>query len=304
MTIINSSVGTLVEDPLFPYVISDSSVENPSSLLEVELADDFMVPEPTLFYILDGELNTRSDANRIGQETILSIRHQFACDVEGDNAYVANFTLKSFQFVDASGNRLLFTAWLTEAKFYPDENSNPLLDEYDFMDEDITFPYLPKPVTFGKKLTLPVQVKITLHMSVNNLKENLASRMVYHAEKRAAHEARIAAEKERRLQQRKEREEWLTTPEGLVEVAETKFITHMKKSADLSAELLKSAGGNISDFDIVPIELVARDYIDGLTVEDVARLKTVQEYWTWKFPDNLEREKFVAAAIERLNEKP
>lgn len=278
MNMTESNAPITLDAPVFPYLVKDDSATS-TSFITIEHEEVYHDDERTLFYIAGGDIDLRSNDHRMTSETSINIYHSFGRDEEADRARFAEFTVRSLTLSAAYGNTVVFTGWLTKTLFYPEgavdsdgDLVNPFIGAEKQPDGDgygnALYPYLPPVVTFGKAVTFPLPVTITLHHNKGeNLAQKLDERMESHAKARAEREAKAEAERleqeKRREESRKRQEAWLKTEEGQAYAIEQKMFNGMKKAAPF---------GEATDDEKAAIQVQAMVDFDTFTDDEKASL--------------------------------
>lgn len=214
-------------DVQFPILVNERESKNPTSYMVIRRVDDFMVDDSTLFYLVEGALRK---AENYRSPSVISVASKNGRDDEGDRAYIAQFDISNLTFESAWEGAIVFTGWMTTAKFYLDDESP--IDRRRSDDEDAVYRYTP-PARDFTNLKLPLHVEITLYYEQKKVTKRLDEAMIRHAEAREERAAKRAAEaEERRIRREKAAEEeaaWLLTEEGKDYAAEAAFNKEVKK---------------------------------------------------------------------------
>lgn len=275
-----------VEDGVFPYVIRDESTVS-SSVIVVSSGTEYYESRyvsSELFYIEGGSIEV-SD----GGKSRIRLKHSFASDVENDRSSIADFTISNLMHARAYSNTIVYSGWLTSVNFYPEEYNdgehdvfNPFKniepyegDSYNSPD----YPYSPPQVTFGSRVTLPMQVTISLLYNmegdvtevINTWRDRILT-----AQREADVERgeQIRLEEEKRVRRAAEREAWLKTPEGQVEAVGSKFVLAMKKAYPLN--VIKGKDAVLLSPDVI-VNIIAE-----VKEEDIPKLHQYlsDEFWS------------------------
>lgn len=214
-------------DVQFPILVNERESKNLTSYMVIRTVDDFMVDDSTLFYLVEGALRK---AENYRSPSVISVASKTGRDDEGDRAYIAQFDISNLTFESAWEGAIVFTGWMTTAKFYLDGESP--IDRRCSDDEDVIYRYTPPARDFAN-LKLPLHVEITLYYEQKKVTKRLDEAMIRHAEAREERAAKRAAEaEERRIRREKaaeEEAEWLLTEEGQDYAAEAAFNKEVKK---------------------------------------------------------------------------
>lgn len=214
-------------DVQFPILVNERESKNPTSYMVIRRVDDFMVDDSNLFYLVEGALRK---AENYRSPSVISVASKNGRDDEGDRAYIAQFDISNLTFESAWEGAIVFTGWMTTAKFYLDDESP--IDRRRSDDEDAVYRYTP-PARDFTNLKLPLHVEITLYYEQKKVTKRLDEAMIRHAEAREERAAKRAAEaEERRIRREKAAEEeaaWLLTEEGKDYAAEAAFNKEVKK---------------------------------------------------------------------------
>lgn len=223
-------------DLQFPILVNERAEKNPSSYITIRSMDDFSA-ERTLFYLVGGAIQKADNPRSTSH---IKVRSTSGRDVEDDGAYIAYMSLQSLNFENAWDGSIIFTGWLTEAKFYI-EGESPLDPDYKNDEDGKVYRFTPPTRKFDN-LQLPMYVEIVLNYGVKKLTKRLDEAMVRHNEARIEREEKQAAEAEaRRIRREKaaaDEAKWLLTEEGKDYAAESGFNREVKKfySTDFTAD--------------------------------------------------------------------
>ena len=260
-------------DVQFPVLVNERESKNPTSYMVIRTVNDFMVDDRTLFYLVEGSLRK---AENYHAPSVIRVASKTGRDDEGDRAYIAHFDISSLTFESAWEGAIVFTGWMTEAKFYLEDESPVNHNRSD--EDDVVYRYTP-PAKNLDNLKLPLHVEISLYYEQKKVTKRLDEAMVRHAEAREERAAKRAAEaEERRIRREKAAEEeaaWLLTEEGQDFQAESDFNKEVKKFYKV-------------DFDEegVEEEITAHltEYLDNVSDEILERIMRSLNSRSYRYP--------------------
>ena len=214
----------------YPYLIQQENTPIRSLITLTRTRRDELSyqGEGTLFYLVNGQLQVNSDAERPG---LIEVNHTFATDDEDDTAKIAFFEVQLVKFVSSYNHHMNFQGLLTKVQFWPDVKGveNPFAGavekkgktEFGYT-KNTGYPYTPPDVIIPR-LTLPMVVDISVDTATEPerfakwLKKAMASHKKERltrereARKKAKEEAEKAAARKRR---REAQLAWVATEEG------------------------------------------------------------------------------------------
>lgn len=265
-----------LEQPEFPLFIEDDS-RKPSSFIVISYPDNTWFeddPDRELFVIAGGTIDMRD------REIRIELAHSFAKDEEGSTASVASFSLQNMVLEKSYGTNLTFSAFLMSAAFYPEghdpenfpEGFNPFIgaEKENWEEDDYAnygYPYSP-PQVRAEGLTFPMQVSVRLVYNISGSVPKRMKRMKQEFQDRRAERLR-KAEQERvkreaeRAERQKQREAYLQTEDGKVELAQDKARQRVRYI---------DTGSDFTEAQLHQLAADAREYARSLPEEDVRRL--------------------------------
>ncbi len=272
----------VLQEPDFPYLLGEEN-SDATSYISVRNADVF-AEDGTLFYLVGAELATYSEAT--GSSHVIEVMHPDATDDEGSRCRVGHFKFDSMQMKNMYGSTVIFTAWMTQAKFYPDnytdDNYQPFNPFQGFVkpeneDETDEYPYHPPVVSFG---SLPLKVEVSVRFNEKDVLKHLREVMERHAADKAARKAKAEAAareaEQKRIRDNELRAAWLASDEGKEHAIIMKFIQHMKHAGSNLTEL--------TDEQETLIISAAEAYFEALSKKDRAVIKKELKRRNWPVP--------------------
>lgn len=143
----------IIDPPAFPYLLD---VENVSS------SEILILHQNEKLFRITGGLFTSEPSS--SQTTSVELIHPFAKTVLREKTNLAKFVLQNLVISYMAKNSILFNGWLTEIRFYPEQNPFSSAEREDNLSNhnaNTGYPALPPKIVFPN-LTLPLQVEVKL----------------------------------------------------------------------------------------------------------------------------------------------